>query len=108
MVNRDIELIIKDGLYSKLSTRAKKIILENCFYNGSNVTISLILNKSPGLKESWNERLTFIGKDIFSPVDIGDQEVWSSLTIEKETLTKEIMLELAIKDKMIPSKEFEK
>ena len=54
----------------------------NHFYHSKSITIPLILNKSESLKELWEEKLN---------ATIGDQEVWSKILIEKETLTPNVM-----------------
>jgi hypothetical protein len=69
-------------------------------------TLPLVLNKADVLKNSWEERLTFIGKDIYSPANLGDQEVWPILDMNKETLTREIVNKINQKKSFIPSEEF--
>jgi hypothetical protein len=61
--------LLRQGQYSKVSNNAKKLILANNYYTGKAFTLPLILNKANALKESWEDRLSFIGKDIYSPAD---------------------------------------
>jgi len=98
--------LIKNGAYSQVSTEGKRLILANNFFSGKVFTLPLILNKADVLKTSWEERLTFIGKDIYSPVDLGDQEVWPIIDMHKEILTKEIITEIHIQKDLLPSEEF--
>ena len=98
--------IIKNGGYSIVSAAGKKLILANTFYSGKMFTLPLVLNKADVLKNSWEERLSFIGKDIYSPVDLGDQEVWPILDMNKETLTKSIVEAINQKKNLLPSEEF--
>jgi hypothetical protein len=101
----DFNLIIK-GAYSQISTEGKRLILSNSFYSGKMFTLPLILNKAQTLKDSWEERLTFIGPDIKSPVDLGEQEVWPIIDYQKEVLTKEIVQTIHIQKDLLPSGEF--
>lgn len=89
----DYNLLLR-GKYSEISKKGKELILANHMYHGNKITVPLVLSKSKELKESWEERLTFIGADIFSPVDLGEQEVWSILNKEQETLTDEKLTNL--------------
>ena len=98
--------IIKKGAYSTVSANGKRLILANTFYSGKMFTLPLVLNKADVLKNSWEERLTFIGPDIYSPADLGEQEVWPILDITKETLTREIINALKQKKNLLPSEEF--
>lgn len=84
----DYDLII-NGKYSEISETAKSLILKNHYYHGKPSTLPLILNKAEILKNSWEERLTFIGPDIYSPADLADQEVWPIINKSKEILTLE-------------------
>lgn len=79
---------IMDGKYSEISQEARKLIMGNCFFSSKPKFIPMILSKSVALKTSWEERLSFVGPDIDSPVDLGDQEVWGIITKDKETLNK--------------------
>lgn len=101
----DFDLIINGG-YSQVSTEAKRLILANNFFSGKVFTLPLILNKAEVLKNSWEERLTFIGKDIYSPANLEDQEVWPIIDDAKEILTKEIITEIHIQKDLLPSEEF--
>jgi hypothetical protein len=85
---KDYELILK-GKYSKVSKAGKKIINNNSYFSGQSHIVPLILRKAEELKESWQRRLTADNKII----DLGDQEVWGILDMEKENLTKEIIME---------------
>lgn len=98
--------LIKNGQYSKISSVGKKLILANNFYSGKAYTLPLILNKADVLKNSWEDRLTFIGPDINSPAYLYDQEVWPILNLSKETLTKELLNTFEKKKSFIPSEEF--
>lgn len=95
--------LIKNGAYSKISTEGKRLILANTFYSGKIFTLPLILNKAEALKNSWEERLTFIGKDINSPAYLGEQEVWPILDYNKEILTKKIVQAIHIQKDLLPS-----
>jgi len=97
----DYDLLI-NGKYSEISTESKKLILGNNFYSGKAFTLPLILNKSSALKESWEDKLSFIGPHIYSPADLGDQEVWPIINREKEVLTKEIIDSFIIKKDLQP------
>lgn len=89
-----------DGGYSTLSKEAKTLVMQNSFFSGKPYIIPLIFNKSENLKESWEKKLSndgiingkYVGVD--SMVSLGDQEVWSILVKEKESLTREILKEL--------------
>jgi hypothetical protein len=72
----------------------------NCFFSRKPKFIPMILSKSIALKKSWEERLTFIGPDIYSPADLGDQEVWGIITKDKEALTIEKLKEMTKSYKM--------
>lgn len=98
--------LIKNGAYSQVSTEGKRLILANNFFSGKVFTLPLILNKADVLKTSWEDRLTFIGKDIYSPVDLGGQEVWPIIDMHREILTKEIITEIHIQKDLLPSEEF--
>lgn len=98
--------LVKNGLYSQVSTDGKRLILANNFFSGKVFTLPLILNKAEVLKNSWEDRLTFIGKDIYSPADLGDQEVWPILDYDKEILTSEIIKAIHIQKDLLPSEEF--
>lgn len=98
--------LIKNGRYSEVSTDGKRLILANNFFSGKVFTLPLILNKAEVLKTSWEDRLTFIGKDIYSPADLGDQEVWPIIDNVKEVLTKEVITEIHIQKSLSPSQEF--
>ena len=104
--NKEDFNMIRNGNYSTISAVGKKLILANTFYSGKMFTLPLVLNKADVLKNSWEERLTFIGKDIYSPADLGDQEVWPILDMNKETLTREIVNKINQKKSFIPSEEF--
>jgi hypothetical protein len=98
--------LIKKGGYSQLSVEGKRLILANNFFSGKPYTLPLILNKAQTLKDSWEERLTFIGPDINSPAYLYDQEVWPIINESKEILTLEIVNSLSKKQHLTPSGEF--
>jgi hypothetical protein len=79
----DFELIL-DGKYSKISKESRKLILGNHFYHNKPITIPLILNKDNSLKMLWEEKLN---------ASIGEQEVWSKILLEKETLNNTVLQE---------------
>lgn len=97
----DFKLIL-NGAYSKVSTDGKRLILANNFYSGKPYTLPLILNKAQTLKDSWEERLSNPG----STVDLGDQEVWPIINVDKEKLTSKIIAEINTKKHLLPSEEF--
>ena len=94
--------LIMNGKYSEVSQEAKKLILGNNFYTGKPFTLPLILNKSTVLKDSWEERLSNPG----SEVDLGTQEVWPILNIEKEELSNKVLNSLLKKKVLQPQGEF--
>lgn len=98
---QDFKLVL-DGAYSQVSTDGKRLILANNFYSGKPYTLPLILNKAQTLKDSWEERLS----NPWSIADLGDQEVWPIINLEKEILTAEIVAEINIKKHLLPSEEF--
>ena len=103
---------VKEGLYSILSKEAKTLIMQNAFFSGKHYIIPLILNKSENLKESWEKKLSndgivngrFVGMS--SMADLADQEVWPIIITTKESLTKEILIELK-QSKLLSVKEIE-
>lgn len=99
-------MLLKHGQYSCVSNDAKKLILANNYYTGKAFTLPLILNKANALKESWEERLTFIGKDIYSPADLKDQEVWPILNDADEELDEVIINSFSNKIELLPTGEF--
>lgn len=101
----DYNLII-NGKYSQVSELGKKLILSNHFYHGKSVTIALVLAKSSSLRDSWEQQLSKFSKPQ-AIANLGDQEVWSILTEEKEIITNEIFSELKVIKKLSPAKEFE-
>lgn len=94
------------GAYSKITAKAKKLILSNNFFSGKPYTLPLILNKAEVLKNSWEERLTVKTANYYSPANLYDQEVWPIMELEKETLDKEIVSSLSSKISLLPSEEF--
>ena len=99
-------MLLKHGQYSRVSNEAKKLILANNYYTGKAFTLPLILNKANALKESWEDRLTFIGKDIYSPADLGEQEVWPILNEADEILNETILNSFSSKIELLPTGEF--
>jgi len=91
---------IISGLYSIISKEAKTLIMQNSFFSGKPYVIPLILNKSENLKDSWERKLSndgivngkYVG--VKSMVDLMDQEVWSIIVKEKESLTKEVLMKI--------------
>lgn len=96
-------MLLKHGQYSQISNDAKKLILANNYYTGKAFTLPLILNKANALKDSWEERLTFIGKDIYSPADLGEQEVWPILNEADEVLDETIINSFNNKIELLPT-----
>jgi hypothetical protein len=86
----DYDLILK-GKYSEISAKGKSNILSKNFFSGKPKAIPMILMKSDALKNSWEKNLSFFGPDINSPADLGDQEVWSRIIPENETLTSDML-----------------
>jgi hypothetical protein len=102
----DFNFIVK-GAYSRITAKAKRLILTNNFFSGKPYTLPLILNKAEVLKNSWEERLTIKTNSYYSPGNLYDQEVWPIMELEKETLTKEVLLSLSNnKNALLPSEEF--
>jgi len=89
----DYKLLL-NGSYSKISAKAKKLILANHFFCGKAFTLPLILNKSIALKDSWEERLSTEN----SPVNLYDQEVWPILEKNMEILNFNIIKDLNTKN----------
>ena len=79
--------LIKQGAYSKVSPKGRELILMNNYFSGKAYTLPLIFNKAKILKDLWEERLSVP----HSVVNIHEQEVWSIINEEKETLTKNIV-----------------
>jgi hypothetical protein len=98
--------LLKQGQYSQISNNAKKLILANNYYTGKAFTLPLILNKANALKESWEDRLSFIGKDIYSPADLGEQEVWPILNEADEILNETVLNSFSNKIELLPTGEF--
>ena len=94
------------GAYSKITAKAKKLILSNHFFSGKPYTLPLILNRAEALKTSWEERLSLKTETYYSPGFLYDQEVWPILEIDKETLSKETLVSLSNKVNLVPSEEF--
>lgn len=101
----DFNFIIR-GAYSRVTAKAKKLILSNNFFSGKPYTLPLILNKAEVLKNSWEERLTVKTVNYYSPGNLYDQEVWPIMELEKETLDKEVLVSLSNKISLLPSEEF--
>ncbi len=98
--------LLRQGQYSKISNNAKKLILANNYYTGKAFTLPLILNKANALKDSWEDRLSFIGKDIYSPADLGEQEVWPILNEADEILNETVLNSFSNKIELLPTGEF--
>lgn len=99
----DYKLIL-NGKYSEISAEAKKLILGNHFFSGKAFTLSLILNKSEALKDSWEERLS----NPNSIANLYDQEVWPIIEIEQDTICANMLKEFAFYEgKLEPTGEFE-
>jgi hypothetical protein len=98
--------MIKEGLYSKVSQKAKELILSNHYFSHESSTIPMILYKSEALRREWEKRLSNEHKECPSIVDLRDQEVWAILNIQKETLTKTILDSYKEKKQLQVSGEF--
>ena len=96
-------LKIIEGKYSQISEGAKQCIYKHCFYGGKLTTIPLILTKSPKLKTQLESVLATPG----SHPNIGENEVWSIMDKEKETLTVELLKSYSKISSISPSAEFE-
>lgn len=79
--------LLKQGQYSKISVRCRDLILANNYFFGQIHTLPLILTKAKVLKEMWETRLS----EVNSIADLGNQEVWSIINMEEETLSKEVL-----------------
>jgi hypothetical protein len=86
---KDYNLIL-EGKYSLISEEAKKRIVLESFYNFEPILIPLILNKDSSLKNYWENKLSYFSKDINSPADLANQEVFPIIDRKKEILSKEI------------------
>jgi hypothetical protein len=89
--------LIKQGLYSQVSKKGRDLILANNYFTGKIYTLPLILTKAKVLKEMWEKRLT----EKHSPANLNNQEVWSIISEEKETLTEEVISTLTKKKNLI-------
>jgi hypothetical protein len=94
--------LLMAGKYSEISRNAKKLILGNNFFTGKAFTLPLILNKSEALKTSWEDRLS----NPWSPASLKDQEVWPIINSKEEILSKEVLENISLTSKLVPSKEF--
>jgi hypothetical protein len=94
--------LLKEGKYSEVCQKAKSLILKNNFFTHSPETIPLILEKSPTLKKIWEDKLS-----VSYNVDLGDQEVWGIINIEKETLSEKILNSFKEKKDLSTLGEFE-
>lgn len=94
--------LILEGKYSEISKEARTIIMGNCFFSSKPKFIPMILSKSVALKKSWEDRLSHISEIpvCHSPVDLGEQEVWGIINKDKETFTKDKLLEITKNYKM--------
>jgi hypothetical protein len=98
----DYKLLI-NGEYSKISAKAKKLVLSNHFFDGKAFTLPLILNKAEALKDSWEERLSNPG----SVANLYDQEVWPIMDLPKEILNYSTAIKLVkAKNIIVPSEDF--
>jgi len=96
--------LLKKGKYSKISFKSKQNIINNAFYSGKTMaTLSLILNKSEKLKNSWEKRLSLEPRSV---VDLRDKEVWSIIDLEKESFDRSLLKMVSKDQKMSPSREF--
>lgn len=93
---KDVELIM-DGKYSEVSPEGKSLILKNHYFNGKPSMIPLILSKAEALKIAIETEIQG---------SIGDNEVWSKMMIENETLTLKTLKGLK-PEKVKPNGEFE-
>jgi hypothetical protein len=94
--------LIKKGKYSKISVKSRDLILNNNYFSLKPLTLPLIFTKANALKKSWEDRLS--EKD--SPAYLGNQEVWSILNEEDETLTESIIFTLTKKKELKPIGDF--
>lgn len=99
--------LVKQGLYSKVSSYGRGLILDNCFWSGkSNETVIKILNRDIELKNAWEKALSSNPEKIID-VDLGNQEVWSKINIEQETLNKDVLNTFIYKKELKTLGEFE-
>lgn len=101
-VNQEDFTKVKNGQYSKVSIRCRDLILANNFFTGKISTVPLILTKAKVLKDMWEARLT--EKD--SIANLGEQEVWAIIDVEKETLSKEVISMYTTKSKITAQGDF--
>lgn len=93
-------LILK-GKYSELSNEVKLLIINHSYFSGKTLTLKHILQKSPKLKEVWENRLK--SSDI-EKIDLGNQEVWSKIDLAKESFSRKMLKELNTVKKLTPNK----
>ena len=86
--------LIKKGKYSQVSEKGKDLILKNFFFDYKPSTIPLIFAKAKPLKASWEKMIES---------SIEDQEVWSIMIEQEETLT---LQKIIGKTVMSPSDDF--
>lgn len=86
--------LIKKGKYSQVSEKGKDLILKNFFFDFKPSTLPMIFAKSKPLKASWEKMIES---------SIEDQEVWSILNEQEETLTLQKIIGKAV---MSPSDDF--
>jgi len=99
----DYELLLK-GKYSLISKEAKTLILKNNFFSHAVHLLPLILKKCSSIKESIEINLSISVGECHSIANLYDQEVWGIITIEKETLTDDILKIISKDNKLVPSK----
>jgi hypothetical protein len=95
-----------NGEYSKISTEAKSKIFKNSFFSGNYTVLPMIFSKAVALKEMWEKELS--NPHIHFVAELRDQEVWSIMEPEKETLTLDDLKSLGnYKDTITKVKEHE-
>lgn len=98
----DFNLLIS-GAYSKVSDTTKSKIFKNSFYSDKPMVLPMIFSKAIALKETWENELSNPHPDpvINYIADLGDQEVWSVLDPEKETLNDSVFEKLLKKESVL-------
>lgn len=98
----DFDIIIQ-GKYSEVSGVARKEIFKNHFFSTNSTVLPMIFFKAKSLKDMWEEQLSNPGINYIA--DLGDQEVWSIIDSDKETLTEDIFRQLIKFRKSVTIKE---
>ena len=74
----DYHLVLQ-GLYSKISDKAKGLIMKNFYFSGKPVGVPMILQKAMVMKQHWDS--------VVGDPGIGDQDVYSKIVREEELLS---------------------